>query len=58
MDFDTFSRLPNAYAEHSDSVVDGLLERVEIALLLKWRPKRWAIECPGEHCRACPSSTS
>lgn len=43
-----------ACAEHSDSVVDGLLERVEIALLLKWRPKRWAIECPGEHCKGLP----
>jgi hypothetical protein len=37
--------------KHSDSVVDGLLERVEIALLLKRRPKRWPIECAGEHCK-------
>lgn len=51
MDFVALSRLPDACAEHSDSVVDGLLERVEIALLLKWRPKRWPIKCAGEHCK-------
>ena len=49
MDFDAFSRLPDACAGYWDSVVDGLLESMEIALLLKWRPKRRPIEGAGEH---------
>ena len=36
-------------AKHPNCVVDGLLESWEIALLLKWRSKGWAIKCPSEH---------
>ncbi|MDH2406977.1 hypothetical protein QCM77_45250 [Bradyrhizobium sp. SSUT18] len=49
MDFGTLSRSPYPRAEHPDCVVDGLLECVEIALLLKRRSKRRSVEGADEH---------
>ena len=49
MNLDAFACRPNACTQHPNCVVDGLLEGVEIALLLKRRSKGWAIECVSEH---------
>jgi hypothetical protein len=49
MDLDAIARLPDASAKHSNCVINGLLEGVEITLLLEGRSKSWAIERPSEH---------
>jgi hypothetical protein len=41
--------LPDTRAEDSDRVFDSLLEGGKIRFLLERRPKRWAVESPGEH---------